>query len=566
VTLADLNAGSITNKATASADGTTSNEDEVTVDAIQRPAIDVTKEVSDNGVDFVDANSAAAAPIVASGTSVTYRFTVENTGNVTLTNVTLSDSLYTFSGAECSNFPVASLAPGADASCTISRTITTALVENKATATGTPPAGPNVTDDDKAFVKARFDLTVSKTATGTFKRTYHWKIDKTTTATGTIFGQGGTTTPVGYSIKLDQDGFTDSDWEVTGTITVTNPNDVAFTGVDVTDSIPGATCTITGGGTNLTVPASGTKDVAYECTFASKPASYTGTNTATATWNKAMYTTPSGSAEGTNGFTLTKGATVNASVTVKDVMPGFTDQNFGPLAASDTTNATATYTYTRNLPVPNNACADYTNTATINQTGQSDTVTVRVCGTRLTGAKTIGFWQNKNGQAIIGSFSGTNCQALKTWLTQFNPFKDLTAANCAGVKNYVTNVIKNASASGASMNAMLKAQMLASALDVYFSDPALGGNRIGAPAPIGGVVVDLTKICKFSIGGVCSGAYQNASAAFGGATQLTVMQMLTYAASQSTSGGSTWYAQVKATQELAKNAFDAINNEWTFTP
>ena len=41
---------------------------------------------------------------------------------------------------------------------------------------------------------------------------------------------------------------------------------------------------------------------------------------------------------------------------------------------------------------------------------------------------------------------------------------------------------------------------------------------------------------------------------------LTVSEILSYAASQSNSGGSNWYAQVKATQELAKNTFDAINN------
>ena len=40
--------------------------------------------------------------------------------------------------------------------------------------------------------------------------------------------------------------------------------------------------------------------------------------------------------------------------------------------------------------------------------------------------------------------------------------------------------------------------------------------------------------------------------------------MLAYAASQSNSGGSTWYGNVKATQELAKNAFDAINNQLAF--
>jgi hypothetical protein len=62
----------------------------------------------------------------------------------------------------------------------------------------------------------------------------------------------------------------------------------------------------------------------------------------------------------------------------------------------------------------------------------------------------------------------------------------------------------------------------------------------------------------------CSGIYQNASSAFGGATSLTVSQILAYAAGQSNVGGSVWYGQVKATQELAKNTFDAINNKVAF--
>ena len=109
------------------------------------------------------------------------------------------------------------------------------------------------------------------------------------------------------------------------------------------------------------------------------------------------------------------------------------------------------------------------------------------------------------------------------------------------------------------MNAMLKAQMLATALDVYYSNSALGGNKIGAPAPIGGVTVDLTWV-KAGTG------YQNVSGAFGGATSMTVSQMLTYAASKSNAGGSMWYGNVKTTQEKAKNAFDAINNSWMFAP
>jgi hypothetical protein len=63
-----------------------------------------------------------------------------------------------------------------------------------------------------------------------------------------------------------------------------------------------------------------------------------------------------------------------------------------------------------------------------------------------------------------------------------------------------------------------------------------------------------------------SGTYQNANSAFGGAASLTVAQILAYSASQSNVGGSFWYSQVKATQQLAKDAFDAINNQVAFAP
>ena len=181
----------------------------------------------------------------------------------------------------------------------------------------------------------------------------------------------------------------------------------------------------------------------------------------------------------------------------------------------------------------------------------------------------MGFWQNKNGQAIItGGASTAGVCNSGTWLRQYASFQDLNAsATCTQVAAYVSSIIKAANASGAAMNAMLKAQMLATALDVYFSDGSLGGNKIGAPAPIGGVLIDLTTICKMSDSngtGTCSGTYYDVSAAFGGASKLKVSEMLAYAAGQSNSGGSTWYANVKATQEMAKNAFDAINNRCSF--
>ena len=42
--------------------------------------------------------------------------------------------------------------------------------------------------------------------------------------------------------------------------------------------------------------------------------------------------------------------------------------------------------------------------------------------------------------------------------------------------------------------------------------------------------------------------------------------MLTYAASQSNAGGTVWYNQQKGKQGLAKDAFDAINNEEVVGP
>ena len=72
---------------------------------------------------------------------------------------------------------------------------------------------------------------------------------------------------------------------------------------------------------------------------------------------------------------------------------------------------------------------------------------------------------------------------------------------------------------------------------------------------------DITKLANGKVALV-----SNVSSAFGGATSLTVGQMLYYAASQSTSSGTTWYGNVKSTQELTKDAFDAINNQVAFAP
>ena len=404
------------------------------------------------------------------------------------------------------------------------------------------------------------DLKVTKDATPTFKRTYNWKISKAVDPT--LVKQVGGTATFNYTVKVWQTGFTDSNWAVSGKIHVVNPNDWEAITFDATDAVLGGVCTVTGG-TGVTLELGASVDLPYTCTFAAQPAYNTDlTNTATATWNKATYFTPNGTATGEKTFQFTAPTTtVNKTVTVTDTFNGGSPQTLGTVTATDAEPwASATFNYARSIPVPTWNCVFYTNTAKIVETGQSASQTVKVCGPAKTGALSKGYWQNNNGQGIIkaGASTGGVCNS-GTWLRQYAPFQNLGAtASCAQVATYVYNIIKAADASGSSMNAMLKAQMLATALDVYFSDPALGGNKIGAPAPVGGVAVDLTKVKAGS-------GYQNVSSAFG-ATSLTVSQMLTYAAGQSNVGGSLWYGNVKSTQELAKNAFDAINNQWVFAP
>jgi hypothetical protein len=213
------------------------------------------------------------------------------------------------------------------------------------------------------------------------------------------------------------------------------------------------------------------------------------------------------------------------------------------------------------------AGGDLVNIATVSSNeapDATDTVSIPIVPPpppAASGARTMGFWQNKNGQGIITGQAASGVCPSGTWLRQYAPFQDLSATpTCSAVASYVYNLIKGSGSTcgGSTCNAMLKPQMLATALDVYFSNPALGGNKLGAPQPIGGLTVDLAHVCTDIP--TCS-SFVNASSAFGGASSMTVLQLLAYASSQSNVGGSNWYGQVKATQVLAKDVFDAINNE-----
>jgi uncharacterized repeat protein (TIGR01451 family) len=90
---------------------------------------------------------------VQSGGTATWTIVVTNTGQVTLTNVRVTDPEAPDCNRTSAQIPaLASMAPGASTSYTCSRSNVTASFTNVATDIGTPPTGPDVSATDSAHV------------------------------------------------------------------------------------------------------------------------------------------------------------------------------------------------------------------------------------------------------------------------------------------------------------------------------------------------------------------------------------------------------------------------------
>src|SRR5690606_20894253 len=106
------------------------------------------------------------------GETISYAFLVTNTGNVTLTDVTVNDPLLTDAGVSLVQGPQ-TLAPGGSFTFTATYTPTQAdidagRVENTATGTGTPPSGPPIESPPDTSIVPPDDtpgLTIEKTGT-----------------------------------------------------------------------------------------------------------------------------------------------------------------------------------------------------------------------------------------------------------------------------------------------------------------------------------------------------------------------------------------------------------------
>lgn len=161
------------------------------------------------------------------GDTIEYRFEIENTGNVTLNNISVNDLGTQFGGVAgtgsfaASACPVTSLAPGESTTCSGVYTPTlsdinnaiaggTDSVSNTANATGTPPVGAAVTSPDS-------------TATTTI--TPASALDIVKTAGAPTFANGS------------DSGITDPGDTITYTLDIENTGNTTINAVNVSDSI-----------------------------------------------------------------------------------------------------------------------------------------------------------------------------------------------------------------------------------------------------------------------------------------------------------------------------------------
>jgi protocatechuate 3,4-dioxygenase beta subunit len=168
-------------------------------------------------------------------------------------------------------------------------------------------------------------------------------------------------------------------------------------------------------------------------------------------------------------------------------------------------------------------------------------------------AATIGFWQNKNGQALLKSLNGgPTATALGNWLgTAFPNLYGASACanNLLGKSN---SYIASFFVSKFKLTGMkLQAQVLAVAFGVYATNSTLAGGAMAAKYGF-----------EVSTGGLGAATYNigSSGAAFGvpNNSVLTVMEILTATNARSTAG--VLYNGNWALSVLANSVYDGINN------
>ena len=210
ITQDDIDAGSVFNEATASATGATDVMSDITVAGPTRaPSFTVEKTANDD-------------TDMSEGATVTYSHVVTNDGNVTLEDITLTDTHTSVGGTQSLTFSpsniIATLAPGDSVTLTTSYLITQADIDlgadvtNVVNATAVPPAGTSVNP-----------------------KTDNEVVDLEDAA------------PALSVVKTEADGSTDFDnlpTSETFTFEVTNDGNVTLENFVLTDDLTGFTCVL----------------------------------------------------------------------------------------------------------------------------------------------------------------------------------------------------------------------------------------------------------------------------------------------------------------------------------
>ena len=220
------------------------------------------------------------------------------------------------------------------------------------------------------FTNTRHGVTVTKTATETFKRGYAWGIVKTANPAGPIDLDPGQIYSQDYDIAVDTTGYTDSAFAVSGNITITNPNAFAVSVTAVGDTISGGV-----GGVSVSCPQTLPYSLAaggnLVCTYESSlPDGTTRTNTASVTL--AGITDPFTDDESVTFVGASPSSYQNNCLAVSDVWNGGAPEALGTVCVTGTPHSagaqTAPHTFDMDKTIPTGPAqcgqVTYNNTAT----------------------------------------------------------------------------------------------------------------------------------------------------------------------------------------------------------
>jgi streptogramin lyase len=169
----------------------------------------------------------------------------------------------------------------------------------------------------------------------------------------------------------------------------------------------------------------------------------------------------------------------------------------------------------------------------------------------------IGFWNNRNGQALIRALDGGSGTQLGGWLAATLPHlfgsagHDLTQSSNADVASYFQLLF-------ATRGDKLEAQVLATALSVYVTNSTLAGGGYATPYGFTVAAGGGTGLATVNVGS------DGAAVDQANGTTMTILDILVavdrHATQSTAAAGFTLYAGDQATRGLADDLFGRIND------